>query len=222
MVSAGLLEHNNVHQSWLEVLGQQQGKIDAILERISSGPFFPSAENIFRALRLPVPNVKVIILGQDPYPTPGMAEGLAFSVPVSVSKLPPSLKNIFREYSSDLQLPMPTHGHLGDWVDAGALLLNRILTVKPGEPLSHKGLGWEEVTDSILQYFSALEVPIICWGASAYEAALRANFARERIFESAHPSPLSAYRGFFGSRPFSRVNTYLLTKDKAPIQWRLQ
>ena len=132
-----------------------------------------------------------------------------------------SLKNIFREYSSDLSHPTPSHGHLGAWVDQGVLLLNRVLTVLPGAPLSHSKLGWEAVTDSILQVLSQKKVPIICWGKPAQEAAIEAGFSAESIFASPHPSPLSAYRGFFGSRPFTRVNEYLIRCQQSPIDWKL-
>jgi len=210
-----------VDKSWEEVLAPHKKQIESILDEIKDQEFLPDAESIFRALSIPVDQVRVVILGQDPYPTPGMAEGLAFSVPKSITKLPPSLKNIFHEYASDLSLPAPLHGHLGAWVEQGVLLLNRILTVLPGAPLSHSKLGWEAVTDSILQVLSQKKVPIICWGKPAQEAAIEAGFSAESIFASPHPSPLSAYRGFFGSRPFTRVNEYRERMGLEPIDWKL-
>lgn len=209
-------------KSWDEVLAPQKKQIEAIFEEIKNQEFLPVAENVFRALSIPVDQVRVVILGQDPYPTPGMAEGLAFSVPERITKLPPSLKNIFQEYASDLSLPAPLHGHLGAWVEQGVLLLNRILTVLPGKPLSHSNLGWEEVTDSILRLLSEKKVPIICWGKPAQEAAVDAGFSVESIFASPHPSPLSAYRGFYGSRPFTRINEYRERRGFDPVNWKLK
>ncbi len=208
-------------KSWDEVLAPQKKQIEAIFEQIKNQDFLPNENKIFRALSIPVNQVRVIILGQDPYPTQGMAEGLAFSVPERITKLPPSLKNIFREYSSDLALPIPPHGHLGAWVEQRVLLLNRILTVRPGQPLAHAGIGWEEVTDSILRLLSQKKVPIICWGKPAQEAAVDAGFSDDCIFASPHPSPLSAYRGFLGSRPFTRVNEYRRRMGLEPVEWNL-
>ena len=211
-----------MHSNWKELLEPESDLIDELLERLSSEDFLPHRDHIFRALSLPISEIKVIILGQDPYPTPGMAEGLAFSVPPSIKKLPPSLRNILREYSSDLQLPMPHTGHLGNWVNSGVLLLNRILTVKPHVPLSHQGMGWEQVTDQILTHLSQSAIPVICWGAHAHKAAIDNGFNEREIFASPHPSPLSAHRGFFGSQPFSKVNKYLEETGREPINWRLE
>ena len=209
--------------SWESILAPHRLLIQALLDRADSEESLPSRESIFRALELPRGQVRAIILGQDPYPTPGMAEGLAFSVPPSVSKLPASLRNILIEYGDDLSLPTPQSGHLGNWVSSGVLLLNRILTVRPGAPLSHQGLGWERVTDEILLALAkeAKPIPIICWGNYAQTAASRAGFSEEAIFASPHPSPLSAYRGFFGSKPFSSVNKYLVQAGLASINWKL-
>ena len=211
-----------MHSSWQELLATKSVQIDALLAAISEQEFLPQRDEIFRAFSQPISEIKVIILGQDPYPTPGMAEGLAFSVPATQTKLPPSLKNIFREYSTDLQLPMPSSGHLGRWVESGVLLLNRILTVRPHAPLSHKGIGWEDVTDVILTHFSQNAVPIIAWGALAQSAAIANGFGNESIFAAPHPSPLSAHRGFFGSKPFSSVNKYLKETGRETINWRLE
>lgn len=212
-----------MHNSWQNVLKPLRPQIDSLLRSLSEQDFAPASDQIFRALELPIDDVRVIILGQDPYPTKGMAEGLAFSVPpdVAFNKLPPSLKNIFREYESDCGLPPPPHGHLGRWMESGVLLLNRILTVRIGAPLSHQGIGWESVTDLLLTELSHREIPIMAWGASAQRAALQTGFSAGQTFAAPHPSPLSAYRGFFGSRPFSQVNHYLHENGKAPIDWRL-
>lgn len=212
-----------MHASWEPVIAPHRALIYSLLDQLSTQEYLPERKQIFRALELPVEKVRVIILGQDPYPTRGMAEGLAFSVPEDIKRIPPSLHNIFSEYVSDLGLPRPDSGHLGKWVDAGVLLLNRVLTVTPGAPLSHQGLGWERVTDSLMEIFadSSLSIPIICWGRAARVAAEKSGFSHSAIFASPHPSPLSAYRGFFGSRPFSSVNNYLVNVGLTPIDWRL-
>ena len=207
--------------SWNEVIKPHSDRISAILETLSRAEFFPKQELIFKSLSLPRESVRVIIIGQDPYPSPGMAEGLAFSVPsaIPIKKLPPSLRNIFAEYESDLGFPPPTTGHLGNWVDNGVLLLNRILTVAPGAPLAHKGKGWEVITDSILRSLVPLDIPVIAWGKSAEQTARELGF--KHVLGSPHPSPLSAYRGFFGSQPFSKVNEILKKERMEPIDWRL-
>ena len=207
--------------SWNEVLKPHAKSISAILESLSSSEFFPEQELIFKSLSLPRESVRAIIIGQDPYPSPGMAEGLAFSVPPSIpmKKLPPSLRNIFAEYESDLGFPSPTTGHLGNWVDNGVLLLNRILTVAPGAPLAHKGKGWELITDSILRSLIARAIPVIAWGKPAERTARELNF--KHVLASPHPSPLSAYRGFFGSQPFSKANEILKKEKMEPINWKL-
>lgn len=209
------------HASWDHVLAPCKGAISNILDIISHEEFLPKPEMIFAALKIPFHEIKVVIIGQDPYPSPGMAEGLAFSVPSTLKKLPPSLINIFREYQSDLGYPEPLNGHLGPWAERGVLLLNRYLTVKPGAPLSHKNVGWEQVTDLVLARCAVNNVPIICWGSAALHAAEKARFTESSIFPSPHPSPLSAYRGFFGSRPFSQVNRYLEQQGKELVNWRL-
>lgn len=209
-------------ESWREVLAPHELRINAILRKVSEDEFLPDKELVFRAFRMPAEQVRVIILGQDPYPTTGMAEGLAFSVPSNVRPLPPSLRNIFTEYESDLGFKRPSHGNLGSWEAEGVLLLNQILTVKPGVPLSHKGLGWEEVTSAALTKLARRGIPIIAWGAHAQRAAISSGFAMEQIISSPHPSPLSAYRGFFGSCPFSKVNKRLQATGGRAIDWRIE
>ena len=181
----------------------------------------PRYNDWFKALELtPFDKVKVVILGQDPYPTRGHAHGLAFSVQAHVKPLPRSLRNIFTEYSSDLGYPTPRCGDLSSWAKEGVLLLNTILTVEEGKPLSHAGIGWEKLTYEIVRALSERVLPgsgpVFClWGkrAQEYQGALRGA----QVVCSAHPSPLSAANGFFGSKPFSKVNALL----KEPIDWRL-
>lgn len=185
--------------------------------------FLPPERFVFRAMQLTPPNaVKVVVLGQDPYHGPGQAEGLSFSVPVGI-KTPPSLRNIFKELAADLGVPIPAHGNLVAWADRGVLLLNTVLTVEPGSPLSHKGLGWESITAHALRYVAELPGPraFLLWGAGAAQHAAGLDPGRHLAVVSAHPSPLSAYRGFFGSRPFSRVNTFLRSNRVPEIDWSL-
>jgi uracil-DNA glycosylase len=212
---------DSLDSSWERILAPYGIVIAEIAKRISTEETFPAPEKVFRALALPRNDVKVVILGQDPYPTPGTAEGLAFSVPPEATRLPPSLRNIFREYSDDLSLPTPSNGHLIEWVNSGALLLNRILTVRAGAPLSHQGIGWETITDALLRELAGADIPIICWGVSAKSAAIKNGFSGASIISSPHPSPLSAYRGFFGSKPFTRSNSYLADQGKSPMDWNL-
>lgn len=209
-------------KSWKDVLKPHSERISAILKNLSGSEFFPAPDLIFRSLSLPRESVKTIIIGQDPYPSPGMAEGFAFSVPptIPVKILPPSLRNIFSEYESDLGFAPPSTGHLGEWVENGVLLLNRILTVAPGKPLSHKGKGWEKVTDAILTSLVPHNLPVIAWGKPAENAVRQLGF--DYVIAAPHPSPLSAYRGFFDSRPFSKVNEALLRQSKEPVNWLLK
>jgi uracil-DNA glycosylase len=210
--------------SWNEIIDPHREWITDLLDKLEDSSdvgYLPSRELIFKALSVARNDVRAIILGQDPYHTKGMAEGLAFSVPRSLpmNKIPASLKNIFTEYQKDLGFTAPTTGHLGQWLDNGVLLLNGILTVAPGWPLSHKGKGWERVTDSILESLIDRKLPVIAWGKPAEQKAVRIGF--KAVLASPHPSPLSAYRGFFGSQPFSRVNEILAMNGQAPIDWKL-
>lgn len=184
--------------------------------------YLPAGANILRAFTQPFDQVRVLIVGQDPYPTPGHAVGLSFSVEPGVQPLPRSLVNIFQEYSDDLALPMPSTGDLSPWAERGVLLLNRVLTVQPGRPGSHRGKGWEEVTDQAIRALVAREAePLVAvlWGRDA--RTLRPALADVPCVESAHPSPMSADRGFFGSRPFSRVNLLLEELGGEPVDWTL-
>lgn len=208
---------DEVHESWHPLFNQHLTELNQILSEIKKLEIAPIRAQVFRAFRSPRENVKVVIVGQDPYPTPGMADGLAFSVSNSVRALPASLRNIFREYSDDLGLKPPQSGDLSAWSEQGVMLLNRSLTTVVGERNAHVQLGWKSFTDAVAQDLGALNVIAILWGAHAQE--LSSYFSH--TIESVHPSPLSAYRGFFGSKPFSRSNELLIAQGREPINWRL-
>jgi uracil-DNA glycosylase len=183
---------------------------------------FPKGHQIFRALDLcPVENVKVVILGQDPYPTRGHAHGLCFSVEEDVKPFPKSLTNIFKEIETDIGKPFPSNGSLVRWAEQGVLLLNSVLTVEEGRPESHSRRGWELFTDTLISSLNNERSGIvyILWGAKAQEKASVVDPLRNLILRTVHPSPLSAHRGFFGSKHFSKANEYLLKNDKDPINW---
>ena len=200
-------------------------KLQAFLEEeYAAGPVFPPAEDLFSAFRLTPPDkVRVLILGQDPYHDDGQAHGLAFSVRPGV-RFPPSLRNIFQELRDDLCIPVPAHGSLESWAKQGVLLLNTVLTVRAHAPASHQKHGWEEFTDAVIRTIGSRETPVIfvLWGAPAQKKKRLIDTTRHLVLESAHPSPLSAYRGFFGSRPFSRINEELRKHGFAEIDWRTE
>ena len=184
---------------------------------------YPSEEDLFSAFRLtPYDAVKVLLLGQDPYHGPGQAHGLAFSVQPGV-RPPPSLVNLFKELQSDLGVPKPKEGFLVPWAKQGVLLLNAVLTVREGEPNSHEGHGWETFTDAVIRAVSDKKEPVVflLWGSYARKKESLIDTARHVILKAPHPSPLSAKRGFFGSRPFSRANEALKARGREPIDWRL-
>jgi len=183
--------------------------------------FLPAPSKVLRALSTPLAAVKVLIVGQDPYPTPGHSVGLAFAVDKRTRPLPRSLNNIYKELQADLGVPPAGHGDLGGWADQGVLLLNRVLSVAPGAAGSHRGRGWEDVTDHVIAALAARQQPLVSvlWGKDAQR--LEPLLAGTAVISSAHPSPLSASRGFFGSRPFSRVNELLLAQGASPIDWAL-
>ncbi|WP_059020879.1 uracil-DNA glycosylase [Mycobacterium sp. M26] len=198
--------------------------------------YLPAGPNVLRAFTFPFESVRVLIVGQDPYPTPGHAVGLSFSVAPEVRPLPRSLSNIFTEYTADLGYPAPSNGDLTPWAQRGVMLLNRVLTVRPGAPASHRGKGWEAVTECAIRALVARDQPLVAilWGrdASTLKPMLTGSSGgQERsdsgipptcmAIESPHPSPLSASRGFFGSRPFSRANELLTGMGAEPIDWRL-
>jgi len=215
-----------VGPGWAEVLAPHEGRIAGLGDFLRAEPaagrrFAPRGERILAALALPFDDVRVLIVGQDPYPTPGHAMGLSFSVAPDVRPLPRSLVNVLREYASDLGHPAPRDGDLTPWVEQGVLLLNRVLTVEEGRPGSHRGRGWEEVTDAIVDALVARGRPLVAilWGNDA--RALAPRLAGVARIESVHPSPMSADRGFFGSRPFSRANEALVAAGAGPVDWRL-
>lgn len=187
--------------------------------------YLPAGPNVLRAFTFPFDQVRVLIVGQDPYPTPGHAVGLSFSVAPEVRPLPRSLSNIFTEYSSDLGYPQPSNGDLSPWSQQGVVLLNRVLTVRPGTPASHRGKGWEAVTECAIRALVARDQPLVAilWGrdAATLKPMLAEGASRVGTIESVHPSPLSASRGFFGSRPFGRANELLTQLGAEPIDWRL-
>ncbi len=183
--------------------------------------YLPSGPNVLRAFTQPFADVRVLIVGQDPYPTPGHPVGLSFSVEPDVYPIPRSLQNIYRELGTDLGLPTPANGDLTPWSQHGVLLLNRVLTVAPGAPGAHRGKGWEVVTDQAIRALAARRTPLVAilWGRDAQ--TLRPMLAGVPCIESAHPSPMSADRGFFGSRPFSRANALLVEQGAEPVNWKL-
>lgn len=185
--------------------------------------YLPAGPNVLRAFTFPFDAVRVLIVGQDPYPTPGHAVGLSFSVAPDVRPLPRSLANIFAEYRSDLGYPEPSSGDLTPWAQRGVLLLNRVLTVQPGNPASHRGRGWEAVTECAIRALADRGQPLVAvlWGRDASSLAPILSGGRSAVIESAHPSPLSASRGFFGSRPFSRANELLAGMGAEAVDWRL-
>lgn len=184
-------------------------------------PFLPAGDHVLRAFKQPFADVRVLIVGQDPYPTPGHAVGLSFSVAPDVRPVPRSLANIYTEYMQDLGLPAPANGDLSPWAEQGVLLLNRALTVQAGAPNSHQGKGWEAVTEQAIRALAERGGPLVAilWGSNARN--LKPLLAGAPCIESPHPSPLSAHRGFFGSRPFSRANALLAEQGAPPIDWRL-
>jgi uracil-DNA glycosylase len=217
---------DSVGPGWAEALAPVSDVIGQLgdflrAERANKRPFLPNATRILAALQQPLDNVRVLIVGQDPYPTPGHPVGLSFSVGPDVRPLPPSLRNILQEYREDLGHDMPANGDLTPWSERGVLLLNRVLTVSPGTPGSHRGKGWEAVTEQAIRALALRDRPLvsILWGRDA--RTLRPLLAPHPCIESAHPSPLSAHNGFFGSRPFSRANALLAEQGADPIDWRL-
>ena|ERR1700687_1414377 len=187
------------------------------------GVVYPPREQLYRAIDLcPLHKTKVVILGQDPYHGPGQANGLAFSVNKGML-IPPSLRNIYLELSMDMDLPMPTHGDLTSWAEQGVLLLNSILAVDEGTPLSHANLGWEDFTDDIICALNDGTNPVafVLWGNKAKEKKDLIDNPIHLVIESVHPSPLSARKGFFGSKPFSQINDFLSKRDLKPINWRI-
>jgi uracil-DNA glycosylase len=217
-----------VEQGWavaLQPVADQVAQMGQFLRaEIAAGRrYLPAGPDVLRAFTFPFDNVRVLIVGQDPYPTPGHAVGLSFSVAPDVRPLPRSLENIFGEYSADLGYPQPSCGDLTSWAQRGVLLLNRVLTVRPSNPASHRGKGWEAVTECAIRALVARSQPMVAilWGRDASTLKPMLAACDCVAIESPHPSPLSASRGFFGSRPFSRTNEQLAAMGAEPIDWRL-
>jgi uracil-DNA glycosylase len=215
-----------VHSSWVDALRPEASTLEHLRrflaeERSAGRGFQPAASQVLRAFTLPLAEVRVLILGQDPYPTPGHPIGLSFATEAHIRPLPRSLQNIYRELRDDVGVATPEHGDLSNWSLSGVMLLNRVLTVRPGAAGSHRRVGWERVTDLAVRALASRGAPLvsILWGRDA--AAAKPLLGTTPTIESAHPSPLSASRGFFGSRPFSRANSLLETQGAQPVDWSL-
>lgn len=213
---------------WASALADQESQVHAmgnfLREEVRAGRgYLPAGDKVLRAFTQPLAQVRVLIVGQDPYPTPGHPIGLSFAVDRRVHPLPKSLVNIYQELSTDLGIAPPQHGDLTGWFEQGVLLLNRVLTVQPGRPASHRGKGWEPVTDAAIAALVARGGPLVAilWGRDAQTLTPALRQAGVPIIASAHPSPLSANAGFFGSRPFSRANALLIEQGADPIDWQL-
>ncbi|NYI04438.1 uracil-DNA glycosylase [Allostreptomyces psammosilenae] len=218
--------HEIVEEGWAKALEPVAGRVaemgNFLRAEIAAGRgYLPAGKDVLRAFTQPFDDVRVLIVGQDPYPTPGHAVGLSFSVAPEVRPIPASLVNIFREYGNDLALPPPSNGDLTPWARQGVLLLNRALTTAPRRPGAHRGKGWEEVTEQAIRALAGRGKPMVAilWGRDARN--LRPLMPGVPCIESAHPSPMSADRGFFGSRPFSRANQLLAEQGAPPVDWRL-
>ncbi len=215
-----------VAPDWAEALAPVADRIahlgDLLRAETAAGrPYLPAGANVLRAFTYPLADVRVLIVGQDPYPTPGHPIGLSFAVERHVRPLPPSLGNIYRELQSDLGIPPAPHGDLTSWAEHGVMLLNRVLTVRAGAAGSHRGMGWEEVTETAIRALVARGGPLVAilWGRDA--ATLQPMLGGVPAIRSPHPSPLSASKGFFGSRPFSRANESLIQQGAPPVDWRV-
>lgn len=224
---AQLADAGQIDHGWADALAPLQPLITELGERLRAEQtaghgYLPAGENVLRAFQRPLEDVRVLITGQDPYPTPGHPIGLSFAVERDVRPLPRSLGNIYRERQDDLGIPPAPHGDLTAWSDQGVLLLNRVLTVRPGAPASHRGWGWEQVTELAIRTLVARRRPLVAilWGADA--RGLKPLLEDTPVIESAHPSPLSARRGFFGSRPFSRANALLEASGGSAVDWRVE
>ncbi len=225
----GLVDKGLMAPDWAEALAPVDDRVAALggflRDEIAAGrSYLPAGDHIFRAFRRPLADVRVLIVGQDPYPTPGHPIGLCFAVDRGVQPIPASLRNIYQELGIDVGVTPPPHGDLTAWTEQGVMLLNRVLTVQPGRPASHRGKGWEHVTACAIAALvrradAGVPIAAILWGNDAQ--SLKPHLGQIPYVESAHPSPLAAYRGFFGSRPFSRVNQLLVERGGEPVDWSL-
>ena len=223
---AGLVEKGLIAEDWAAALAPVDERVSAMgrflrAELAAGRAYQPAGDRIFRAFQRPLADVRVLIVGQDPYPNPDHPIGLSFAVRRDVWPLPPSLVNIYTELRADLGIMPPRHGDLTAWADQGVMLLNRSLTVQPGASNSHRGKGWEPVTQCAIEALARRGGPLVAilWGSDA--RGLKPMLGPTPVVESPHPSPLSAYRGFFGSRPFSRANALLEQQGGQPVDWTL-
>ena len=206
-----------VHTSWYPILEPLESSIISTFEAISEGTFIPAIDRVLAPLCTAIEDISVVIVGQDPYPNPEYADGFAFSVKTDITPFPASLVNIFKEIESDLGTTMPENGNLERWSRQGVLLINRTLTTIPGESHAHQRSGWMAITEVIIREVASRGAVGILWGGNAQQ--MSEYFDSSRVIKSAHPSPLSAYRGFFGSKPFSRCNEMLAEIGKTEITW---
>ncbi len=220
-----------ISNDWLPAVKPEFGKpyykelFTFVKEEYGKGTVYPPADDIFNAFHFtPLSKVKVLLLGQDPYHNVHQAHGLSFSVPVDQSEIPPSLQNIYKELHDDLGCYIPDNGYLKKWADQGVLLLNTVLTVRAHQAFSHQGHGWEEFTDAVIRAVNAQDRPIVylLWGKPAQQKASMLNNPKHLILKAPHPSPLSAYRGFFGCRHFSKTNEFLVSHGIEPIDWQIE
>ena len=213
-----------VDPGWAQALAPVEPQIRAMGQFLRQQPaYLPAGNDVLRAFTYPFAEAEVLIVGQDPYPTPGHPIGLSFAVAPEVAPLPPSLVNIYTELVDDLGVPRPSNGDLRPWAQHGVVLLNRVLTVAPGHAASHRGKGWEPITEHAIRALAARDAPLVAilWGRDAQTLTPILREHDVPVIASPHPSPLSAHRGFFGSRPFSRANTALADQGGRPIDWRL-
>lgn len=219
-----------IQNDWLTVLEDEfkkpyyQNLYEFVKQEYSTAQVFPASDDIFNAFHLtPLSQVKVVILGQDPYHNVGQAHGLCFSVKPDVD-IPPSLVNIYQELHDDLGCKIPNNGYLVKWAQQGVLMLNTVLTVRAHTPNSHRGKGWEEFTDAAIRALNGQDRPIVflLWGKPAQTKKKMLNNPKHLILEAPHPSPLSAFRGFFGSKPFSKINEFLEANGETPIDWQIE
>jgi uracil-DNA glycosylase len=208
-----------IDKSWQPLFAEHQTELSQIQQLIASQRITPAYVNVLRVFTYPINHYRAVIVGQDPYPTPGYATGLAFSVSPEVAKLPASLKNIFTEYAEDTGYSVPINGDLSKWADNGVALLNSSLTLNLDDKSEHLNIGWQRITTAALDFLASNRSVAILWGSHAQK--LGSNFPDTHKIESVHPSPLSAYRGFFGSKPFTKCNQLLISTGQVPINWRL-
>lgn len=208
-----------IDSSWQPLIAEHNSEIAQIDKIISSQRIAPAYENVLRVFTYPISHYRAVIVGQDPYPTMGHANGLAFSVNPEVKRLPASLKNIFSEYVSDTSFGYPTNGDLSEWANNGVALINSSLTINLDDKTEHLKIGWQQITATALEILANRGCVAILWGSHAQRVG--STFSDSHKVESVHPSPLSAYRGFFGSKPFTKCNELLVTSGQLPINWRL-